>query len=276
MKNLILSVFATVLISFLPSIANSQIVDKALIPLESSDGLDLRLNKEMTPIYRTPRHGDRLWDYARQYNIGHPKEIVEFNKGKVGEKCIKNENLILRGCKIAIPVYTKTQVQIQQTRNEEIVDIAIYMAIKQEHKNGESKSLIYMMGMIAFGVLSVILALFFLRYHGEAEHEKNGLRVEHDDLASKLWAAEDKVKKMESVLPGNYVELQSRENGKIKAKIIKVRLGKNGELEVYVACPAEEHCLVNASENLKLENALSHVYKQHGTNQDLKPNGWTE
>lgn len=280
MKNLILSVFAAVLAVLPVSIINAQIVvDNS--PDQKVVGIEAALGEEsgkmpvppFEPIVWKIRKGENLTRIAERYNLSI-QSILEPNEG--GD-CIKTKDMILAGCEIIIPVYPLEQIEKYDAAQKAFVE----KSVEQARSEGEDKAN-FTVSLFVFAFLaSVLLLLVMGAAFNALKKRMKKAEDEKTDLSGKLWAAEDKIKKMEvekadSVLPGNYVELQSRENGKIKAKIIKVRLGKNGELEVYVACPAEEHCLVNASENLKLENALSHVYKQHETSQDLKPNGWTE
>lgn len=258
MKNLIMSVFAVFLSVFAFDIT---FADQTMPVVAEVQQINIE------PIVWKIRRGENLTRIAERYNL-RIKDILEAN---VGSKCIKTPDKILRGCKLAIPVARMPQVQVYEQKQASVLKKVIDSRAKGEDKANFTVSLF----VFAF-LASVLLLLIMVAAFNALKKRMKKTENEKTDLSSKLLAVEDKVKKMESVLPGNYIELQTRENGKIKAKIIKVRLGKNGELEVYVACPAEEHCLVNASENLKVENALSHVYKQHGTSQDLKPNGWTE
>lgn len=274
MKNLILSVFAVILAILPVSISNAQVVvDNS--PDQKIVGVEAALGEEsgkmpvppFEPVVWKIRKGENLTRIAERYNLSI-QSILEPNEG--GD-CIKTKDKIFAGCEIIIPVYPLEQIEKYADDQKVLVE-----NVERVRAEGEDKAN-FTVSLFVFAFLaSVLLLLVTVAAFNALKKRMKKAEDEKTDLSSKLWVAEDKVKKMESFLPGNYIELQTRENGKIKAKLIKVRLGKNGELEVYVACPAEEHCLVNASENLKLENALSHVYKQHGTSQDLKPNGWTE
>jgi len=183
MKNLILAVFAV--LGFLALTSNH---GNAKPGMDSATMQEIYTSKEMTPVYHTVKRGDRLWDYVRQYNLGHPKEIVEFNKGKVGEKCIKNENLILRKCKIAIPVYTLVQVQAQQILNEKVLEKATDVA----RAEGEKKN-IATVELLFFALLAVCV-LFVVSVVAHGSMKKRALKAEKEntDLKKRAWEASDK------------------------------------------------------------------------------------
>lgn len=206
MKKLILVISAAILMVLSTSLAQSDLIAPgsrdavSALPEISSDpsrqdsGLSLKSIKEIKPIYRTPRHGDRLWDYVRQYNLGHPREIVEFNNGKAGEKCIKNENLILRGCEIEIPAYTEVQIQVQQGFNERIFE----RAVEREKETKEAESRMHW-GLLAIAVIFLGgLALLFFKFYCAVERENERLKLGNATLSSKLWEAEDKFKNEEN------------------------------------------------------------------------------
>lgn len=229
MKKLILAVCAAGLVILSTNIINAE-------------GVNLASVEEMTPVYRTPKRGDRLWDYVRQYNLGHPREIVEFNKGKVGEKCIKSENLILRDCAIAIPVYTKAAVQVQQTFNEKVFEKVVKQA--QETKEAESRTY---WGLLAIAVIFLGgLALLFFKFCCAAELENERLKLGNVDLSGQLWAAEDKfkneedrAKRLSNMLQESYDAFSAKDRALKRAQIeiarmadcAKVPPGSETELE---------------------------------------------
>jgi len=106
------------------------------------------------------------------------------------------------------------------------------------------------------------------------------LYMDNEMISVNLAEARAKIENLETDLQkkvsvGDTIGLESQENGKIIFKIIKIELNKEGKPGIYVACP-EEACLVNVVKSLKAENALSHVFKAHGTSQDARPNGFKE
>lgn len=171
--------------------------------------------EEMRPVHRVIRRGDRLWDYARDYGLGKPSEIVDFNKGKPGEKCIENENLIYALCEIAIPIYTLPQVQVQHGINEKIFEAQKQKAETAQNLTRQNKQLSF-----ALVALVVILsgALYFAIITGLADKQKfKEFSQKNQDLSKQLWEANDQCEALKTEFTHVRVKLDLA-NQKLAAK----------------------------------------------------------
>jgi len=288
MKKLILAVFGVILAVLSANVSRSRadfvikdgvngiVIDneKEIMPVPPKLGLDLHLKsvEEMTPVYRVIRQGDRLWDYVRQYNLGHPREIVEFNLGKPGQKCIKNENLILRGCEIAIPVYTQTQVQVQQVFNEKGFKKAVDVARAEGEEKYWPEIMILLSLCLTLTIVFIASLVVLTKTVNKAQKAEN----EEQELKKQLWEATDQKTGLETSLahvraelsilqqnlksretelsdlraqnldlkeltknwPGNFIELETREGRKIRFEIAKLNISPDGS-EILVWCPQD-------------------------------------
>lgn len=104
-----------------------------------------------------------------------------------------------------------------------------------------------------------------------AEAELMVQRTQRSICDKRIGSLDEKIRDLtleleehKKVLPGSTCELSSKENGKIMLKILRVDLTKNGELEVFVGCPVEG-CDLHSKPELKKTNALSHIFRNHGT-----------
>lgn len=291
MKNLILSVLAVILNVFVFEIVFADQTMPVVPEVRSTHA---------GPIAWKIRRGENLTRIAERYNL-QIKDILDANQGS---KCIKTADKILRGCKIAIPVKLMPQVIAYQQEQEKVLEKATDVARTEGARKSGPTILVLIFALLALFLLFVVS----LMAYGSIKKRMQDNKKEKTDLSSKLWAAEDKIRKMEiekedfekmlayqrselvdtgarvielnqalatKITAGDNVSVLSKNNGKIYLKVLKVEL-ENGIPEVYVECSAKElDCLSNKNHDLKLKNALSHL-NVHGTSQDLKPNGWTE
>lgn len=214
-------------------------------------------------------------------------EIMELNKGN---SCLKSRDLVWENCEIKVPSYPAREVQIRfaaaNVVNDALANDAKMARAELTQAQTKKQGLIVFLIAAAIIIFVLVCVLVFVRPRSqtdqkelELEKEKNKrleedktladeeikrLMAESNGLVEKvnmLYTEKDRLEAAlrQKVAVGDTIELESREHGKIAFKIHEV------------LCP-EEQCQTP----LKPPNALSHYFKQHGTSQDNKPDGFKE
>ena len=192
-----------------------------------------------------------------------------------GNKCVKNRNLILRGCKIFITLFKVEALQKAYKLGE--------LAQVRETKQAKDATVIY--SYIAL-TLAIFLIIVFVLWQftknsrddwreKAIENSKTSFKSDQDLAnANKLLATVQAdlknarvelnnvratLRSYDGLVPGSIVKLKAQNGEEIPFKVTLVGLDADGNPEVQ-----EVECVSNdCKTRVKFKNALSHYFQQH-------------
>ena len=241
--------------------------------------------------------GDNLTHIAKRFNTTK-NELIEANKGG---RCVKNENLIWKGCALVIPsLYPKPAVIVEVLRFQSAFENERREKVGLADKNLKTNAL--KSALISFLLIVCVLLLFFHYFFlwaqrkGELKKAEGDLKLEKDSTDEKTKLLEDAVKRNET-MAANLKNLEAKlhiANEKLRlqegleeeAKLLKAEnddlvqklneiltaKDKNNLILKFKAQDGQEiefdiAKVVCKSNDCKTEvspqNALSHHFKQH-------------